>query len=156
MEQLQKELTEKFGAEAWYSEITVLSPTLDETMIRVKETKDPNSLKGKTWVKESDSWIPSDDVLFQFNDGKPENHLFQLNKKVTIQRLVQLIDTSKKSLRQKSIDDAVIHFVSIQSAQMVINPARRVLYNISFQSKDRDRSYSFIYDLNGKLISFNR
>lgn len=155
MDELNKELTAKFGANAWYSEITVASSSEDETMVRVKETADPNSLKGKAWLKQADSWIPVDDILFQFNDNQPENHLFQLGKQVSLETLLGLISRSEQQLKQKGNSDARIHFISIQSAVTVKTPASRILYTISFRNRSNDKSYSFVYDLNGKLLSVN-
>lgn len=156
MEQLQSELFKKFGSDAWYSEITVLSLSESETIVQVKETTDPNSLRGKSWVKQSDSWIPSDDVLFQFNGGKPQSHLFQLNHAVTLNKLVQLIELSRKALQGKGLGTPPIHFVSIQSAMLVADASRRILYTISFRNSKDGKSFSFVYDLNGSLVSFDQ
>lgn len=155
MDKLQKELTDKFGPNAWYSEITLLSLSEDESTVRVKESSDPNSLRGKTWMKQADTWIPMDDIMFQFNDNAPQNHLFQLNKQVSLDTLVSLIDRSKSQLQKRGIVDASIHFVSIQSAVTVKNRESRILYTISFQNKKDNESISFVYDLTGNLVSLN-
>jgi len=156
MQQLHKELTHKFGSDAWYSEITVLNPSEEETLIRVKTTDDPNSLRGKSWVKQAGSWIPLEDVVFQFSDSQPQSHLFQLGRQASLDTLAQLIKRSATTLRQQGIDSATVHFVSIQSAQMVKQEDKRILYNISFRNHADGQSYTFVYDLRGRLLMLNR
>lgn len=157
MQKLQKDLFDKFGENAWYSEISILSVSDNETALRVKETADPNSLRAKAWLKQSEDWIPQDEVMLQFNDGTPKEHLFQLSKgKMSLKTLADLIAQSNAKLKEKGLGSAKINFVSIQSAQLVKSDAQRVIYNISYENKSDNKSYSFVYDMNGKLVSFNQ
>lgn len=159
MQGLSEELIEKFGAGAWYSELSILNVSDDESAVQVKVTDNPNSLRAKSWLRQAEKWVPLDDVMLQFTDNQPKNHLFQISddsdQAINLTTLIELIQASNERLNHEGISNYKIHFASIQSAQLVKRSEERILYNISYWGKTNDISYSFVYDLNKRLIAFN-
>lgn len=153
MEKLEQILEQKFGQDAWYSEITVLSQSEDETLIRVKETKDKEFLKGKTWVKQGDTWMDMENIQFTFDDGNPESHFFQLNKAVSLDTLIALTQRCLKQLENEGLKEISVYFISIQSAPIVKSASQRYLYSVSLMDKSSGEKYYFQFDSQGKPVN---
>jgi hypothetical protein len=157
MGKLNSVLKEKFGDDAWYTGVTIRTISADETAVIVEETKDPNSLKQEQWMKQSDSWQKLSNVALQIQNGKPEDYMFQLDKQASLSRLNELMQECRGKLREvEQVPDAEITFASIKSTNEVHNRNERILYTISFHSAAKDKSYSFVFGLDGKLKDFNK
>lgn len=157
MAKLNQVLKEKFGADAWYTGVTIRTVSTDETAVIVEETKDPNSLKQEQWLKQSDSWEKLSNVTLQIHNGKPEDYMFQLDKQAGLSKLSDLIQQCRQKLSEvEQVDDGEITFASIKSVNEVHNRDERILYTVSFHSDSKDKSYSFVFDRNGKLKDFNK
>lgn len=157
MQQLTQALEERFGADAWYTGITIRTVSNDGTAVIVEETKDPNSLKQVQWMKRGDSWEKVADVALQIHNGKPQDYMFQLGKQASLTTLNNLMQQCREKLAElEQVTDAEITFASIKSTNEVRNRDERILYTISFHAPANDKSYSFVFDLNGKLKDFNK
>lgn len=157
MGKLNDALKEKFGPDAWYTGITIRTISPDETAVIVEETKDPNSLKQEQWMKQSDSWEQLSNVALQIQNGKPEDYMFQLDKQASLSKLNDLMQQCRQKLLEvEEVNDAEITFASVKSANEVRSANERILYTISFHSGAKDKSYSFVFDINGKLKDFNK
>lgn len=152
MTKLEQILADKFGEQAWYSEITVLSAGDNETMIRVKETKEEGFQKGKTWVKQGDTWMNMENIQYTFDDDNPQSHFFQLNKTVSLDTLIALTQRSRKQLEDEGLNELSVHYISVQSAPIVRNANQRFLYFVSLQDNNSGEKYDFRFDMQGNPV----
>ena len=153
---LNTDLKAKFGEDAWYTSIVLKDNGKGRNIITVDVTKDPNSLRQAQWVLRGE-WEKSSDITVQIANGKPEDYMFQLDQKVSFTQLSKLINNSIDQLKdQENIVDATVETASVISKNEIRSSESRILYTISLHSAAKDKSYSFVYNLDGSLKDFNK
>lgn len=156
MAQVTEALNSKFGADAWYTGITIRTISEKESALLAEVTEDPNSLKQEQWTKQGDSWQKVANVALQIQNGKPQDYMFQLGKQASLTTLNELVQKCREKLQEvEQINDGEISFASIKSNTEVRNADERILYTVSMHSPTNNKSYSFVFDQNGKLKDFN-
>lgn len=156
LSKLNTDLKAKFDEDAWYTSIVLKDNGKGRNIVTVDVTKDPNSLRQAQWVLRGE-WEKSSDITVQIANGKPEDYMFQLDKKVSFNLLSKLINSSIDQLKaEENITDATVETASIISKSEIRNRESSILYTISLHSAAQDKSYSFVYNLDGSLKDFNK
>ncbi len=151
---IEKELKEKFGDNAYYSNISVSNGGSVGDILSVTVTKDPASLKMEEWNKTQGNWKQTSNVTVELGSGKPEDFMFNLNKDISISKMGELIETAKKKLaNEKKITDAVVKIASVSAPQNHDKSALQ--YLIMLEPKNGGTAFSFFYDLGGNLKNFS-
>lgn len=157
MEQLNKDLQSKFGSDAWYTSIVLKdNGSGKKNIVTVDVTKDPNSLRQSQWILRGE-WEKSTDISLRIDGGKPEDYMFQLDKEASLNMLDKLIEKAKEELKkQENVSDAEIKVGSIISNNEMRDKQSGIVYTLSFYSKSMDKSFSFVFNLNGELLKYNK
>jgi citrate lyase gamma subunit len=153
-EEIQNELKSKFGENAYYTNFTVTYDKTVGTIILVTETSDPESLKLEEWQYMRGAWEQRSDVTLEVSDGKSNDFMYQLSGKFDLKKIGDLIEQSVKKLAdEKKIDNAKVKIVSMNTPDNDSAEHTKIL--IALEPANGGTSFSFFYDLDGNLLSFN-
>lgn len=156
MEKLNKELKEEFGADAWYTSIELVNSGGSDDVVTIDETKDPNSLKQEQWSQFHGFWEKKADITLSIQGAEPKSFMFQLDKEVSLSKLGELMELSKKKLKEEeNIGDAEVVLAQIKASNKMNTKQEGLYYSISLQSKKSGKSYNFVYDIDKRLKTLN-
>lgn len=156
MEKLSKELKEEFGAEAWYTSIELANSGGSDDVVTVDQTKDPNSLKQEQWSQFHGFWDKKADITLSIQGAEPKSFMFQLDKEVSLGKLGDLMEQSRQKLAQeRGVDDGQVILAQIRASNQMNTKAEGIYYSISLESKKKNKSYNFVYNLDGSLKTLN-
>lgn len=157
MEKLNKELKEEFGAEAWYTSIELANSGGSDDVVTVDQTKDPNSLKQEQWSQFHGFWDKKADITLSIQGAEPKSFMFQLDKEVSLSKLGELMELSMKKLStEQGVDDSQVLLAQIKASTQMNTKAEGIYYSISLESKKKNKSYNFVYNLDGSLKVLNQ
>lgn len=157
MEKLNKELKEEFGAEAWYTSIELANSGGSDDVVTVDQTKDPNSLKQEQWSQFHGFWDKKADITLSIQGAEPKSFMFQLDKEVSLPKLGELIVLSQKKLAdEQDAGDSQLILAQIKASTQMNTKAEGIYYSISLESKKKNKSYNFVYNLDGSLKVLNQ
>lgn len=153
--QLESDLKEKFGAEAFYTIIN-MSAAGDETMgytIFVDKTDAAEDIRQERWVLDGGSWMNAGYANMQIDRNDPKFYKFQLGKEVNLSRLGQLIEASKTRFTQDGKgSDPVMKLAQVNTNNTVQDADGKYQYTVKLAQKGEQEEHSYTYDRNGKLI----
>lgn len=157
MEKLNKELKDEFGAEAWYTSIELANSGGSDDIVTVDQSKDPNSHKQERLSQFHGFWDKKADITLSIDPGiDPKLFMFQLDKEVSLGKLGDLMEASRKQLAtEKGADDALVTLAQIRASNQMNTKAEGIYYSISLESKKNNKSYNFVYNLDGTLRKLN-
>ncbi|WP_118950701.1 hypothetical protein [Taibaiella helva] len=155
MEKLNKELKEEFNAEAWYTSVELANSGGSDDVVTIDMTKDPNSLKQEQWSQFHGFWDKKADITLSIQGAEPKSFMFQLDKEVSLGKLGDLMEASRKQLAAKGADDAQVILAQIKASTQMNTKEEGIYYSISFESKKQNKSYNFVYNLDGSLRKLN-
>jgi hypothetical protein len=153
-EEIQNELKSKFGENAYYTNLTVTYNKTVGTIILVTETSDPASLKMEEWQYMQSAWQQRSDVTLEVSDGDAKEFMYQLSGKFDLKKVGGLVEQSVKKLAdEKKIENAKIKFVAMNTPDNDAVEQTKIM--IDLEPENGGTSFSFIYDLDGNLVSFD-
>lgn len=153
-EGVEENLKSKFGNDAFYTQLSIMYVEQVGTIITTTVTKDPSSLKMENWNFSNSSWSQTADVTLELSGGKAEDFMFNLNNEVDLSKLGELVESSIKKLKdEKDIDAAVLSIASISAPDD--GNKSKTNYFIQLKPKNGGTTFSFIYNLDGKLEKFD-
>jgi hypothetical protein len=156
MEKLNKELKEEFGAETWYTSVELVNSGGSDDIVTIDQTKDPNSLKQEQWSQFHGFWEKKADITLSIQGAEPKSFMFQLDKEVSLGKLGELMERSKKQLQdEKKIDDSEVVLAQIKASNKMNTKQEGLYYSISLQSKKTGKNYNFVYGMDGNLKTLN-
>jgi hypothetical protein len=154
MEKLNGELKKEFGAETWYTSIVLENSGGSDDVVTIDETKDPNSHKQEQWSQFHGFWDKKADITLSIQGAEPKSFMFQLDKEVSLARLGDLMEQSRKQLSaEKKIDDGLVTLAEIRASNKMNTKQDGIYYSIVVESKKAGKSFNYVYDLSGKLKS---
>jgi hypothetical protein len=156
---MQDDLKSKFGDDAYYSGINIVyvsgnAPGSGITL-SVNVTKDPASLSMEEWVYSSfGGWRQTADVTLEApEDVDVKEFMYQLSGKFDLKKAGELVELSAKKLAdEKQIKNAVLQTALLNPGG---RPASSTEIYIDLQPENGGTTFSFRYDLDGNLISFD-
>lgn len=154
MEQLNKELKEEFGAEAWYTSIELENNGggSSDDIVTVDQTSDPNSLKQEQWTQFHGFWEKKANITLSIKGAAPKSFMFQLDKEVSLPKLGALMEQARKTLEQENkITDAKVVVAQIKASNQMNTKEDGIYYSLSLKSKAAGKSFLFVYDISGML-----
>ncbi len=152
MQQLNKMLEDKFGAEAWYSSITLVHDGAGDDMITVERTTDPDKILQEQWTWFHGFWEKKADINLQFTGIRPRDLLFRLQQGARLLQLGQLIEKSRNEL-EADPDNGRCKLV--MAAIKMNDPVPARPYNLSYTIQlktGRNVSYSYDYNEQGQRL----
>lgn len=153
--EIEKELTSKFGADAYYTDLSILYIDKMGNTISTTVTSDPESLEMGEWSYSNSAWTQSADVTIEIPDGtKATDFMFQLGGEISLSELGGLIEKSKKMLAdEKDVPNAKLSIASILFPDN--GDMAEAKYSVTLEPETGGTSFSFYYDLKGEFISMD-
>lgn len=153
--EIENQLKEKFGNDAYYTELSII---YDETLgnsITVTVAENPESLQMEEWLQSQDNWQQNSDVTIEIPEGtKATDFMFQLNEKINLKKLGELVEKSKAQLtKEKNIEDPKLHIAFINFPDN--GDVSKANYGINLEPKNGGTTFRFSYTLAGELIKMD-
>lgn len=152
---LESDLQEKFGKNAYYTELSIGYDAQIGLWIGATVTEDPESMKMAEWSMSQDTWTQSAEVQVEVPEGsKPSDFMFQLKGKLSLQTLGELVEKSQKHLaKEKDIKNSVLSLASIKFPDD--GDISKAEYLVQLEPENGGSSFNYSYTLDGTLIEMN-
>jgi len=153
---IEKDIKDKFGSNAYYVDLKISHDNSTGNIIGLTVTDAPESLKMGSYVfSNHTSWEQDSEVRLEVPEGaKAADFMFQLNDKINLIKLGELVELSSKKLTiEKNIDNPVLDMAFIKFPKN--GDMKKVEYIISLQPEKGGTTFSFYYTLNGDLIKMD-
>lgn len=152
---IEKDLNNKFGDNAYYTDVSVTYNESIGNIVGVTVTEDPASLKMGQWNQTQGNWTQNQDITIEIPEGtQASDFMFQLGKTVSLSKLGELIETSKAQLsKEKQLENPRLHMASVQFPDD--GDISKAEYLVMLQPENGGTTFSFQYTLNGELIKMD-
>ncbi|HCO67345.1 MAG TPA: hypothetical protein DIT04_06275 [Dysgonomonas sp.] len=159
-EMIQNDLQKRFGADAYYTDISIInSPTAESgtgISLHLTVTKDPQSMKMQEWIyNPHTSWNNTTNITLKIPEGdNATSYMYQLGEKFDLKKIGQLIDNSARKIEEeKNIEKVVLDRVLLKTPDNADVSETTVF--IRMKPHNGGTSFNFRYDLEGKLLAFD-
>jgi hypothetical protein len=156
---IQNDLKSKFGDDAYYSNIGVVYTAGNAPgsgiVLTLTVTKDPSSLLMEEWAYSSyGGWRQTANVTIEVpEDADASEFMYQLTGKFDLKKIGELVEVSAKKLAdEKQLKGAVLEMAQLNPGN---RPASSTDIYISMKPENGGTTFSFHYDLDGNLTSFD-
>lgn len=152
---IQNELKNKFGQNAYYTDLKILYIKDIGNTINTTVTEAPESLKMGEWNLAKNTWTQSSTVTLEVPEGTAAaDYMFQLNDRINLTKLGGLVEKSLTQLKsEKNIKNPIL------SSALIKFPKNGNLieteYSVKLETENGGPSFSFFYTLDGDLIKTN-
>jgi len=150
-ESIEKEMKSQFGENAYYTDLNISYDKSIGNMIGVTVTDNPESLKMGQWNFSMGAWKQAAEITLEISEGsKAADFMFQLNDKINLKKLGELVEKSiaqlkeEKELKKPTLSMAFVKFPKdgdISKAE----------YSVSLKPENGGTTFSFYYTLDGEL-----
>lgn len=150
-ESIEKELKSEFGDDAYYTDLSISYDESIGNMVGVTVTKDPESLKMGEWNFSQGAWEQNSEIVLEVSEGsKAADFMFQLNDKINLTKLGELVEESMKELTaEKSIENPSLSMAFVKFPDD--GDYEKAEYVVMLEPTNGGTSFSFYYNLDGEL-----
>jgi len=149
---IEQEMKNKFGDDAYYTDVTITYNKSIGNSIQVTVTDDSDSLKMGQWKLAQGTWIKRSEVSLEVPEGnKATDFMFQLNEKINLIKLGELVEKSSNKL--KNLENVVLHMALIRYPKN--GDMGKTEYTVILKPENRGTTFTFMYTLNGELIKMD-
>lgn len=151
---LEKELNDKFGKDAYYTDLTISYIESIGNVITATATEDPESLKMGEWNHTNGEWKQTSEITLEVPEGtKAADFMFQLGDKVNLTQLGGLVEKSMDQLtKDKAIDPVLSMAFVMFPKDGDITTAK---YAVRLEPKTGGTSFTYYYQLDGTFIEMD-
>lgn len=152
---MEKEIKSKFGNNAYYTDLKILYIKGLGNTISTTVTNDPESLKMGQWNLVKGTWKQHSEISLEVPKGtKAADFMFQLNKKINLEKLGELTEKSMKQLKaEKKIKNPILSMAYVKFPKN--GDLSKTEYTVKLEPENEGTSFTFFYKLNGELIKIN-
>ena len=152
---IEKEIKSEFGDNAYYTDLKVLYIKGIGNTISTTVTDAPESLKMGQWDLAQGTWTQRSEISLEVSEGsKAADFMFQLNEKINLTKLGELVEKSSKQLTaEKNIQNPTLSTAFIKFPKN--GDISKTEYAISLNPENGGTTFSFYYTLNGDLIKMD-
>lgn len=152
---IEQEIKDKFGADAYFTDLTIVHVESLGNLANVTVTEDPSSLKMGEWGQVNGAWKQSSEVTLELPKGtKAEDFMFQLDNEINLRKMGELVEKAKAHLMtEKKLDNSRLSLASIKYPDN--GDRSKAEYYISLEPESGGTSFSFSYTLSGELIGMD-
>ena len=149
---IENELKSKFGDNTYYTDLTIIYDSSIRNMVSVTVTNAPESLKMGQWNSAQGTWKQNSEVTLEVPQGtKAADFMFQLNDKINLTKLGELVEKSSKHLtNEKDIENPALEMAFIKFPKN--GDVSKAEYNVNLKPENGGTTFRFNYKLNGDLI----
>ncbi|WP_146052864.1 hypothetical protein [Aquimarina sp. I32.4] len=152
---IEEEIKSKFGDEAYFTHLSIAYNKSIGNMIGVTVTKAPESLKMGQWNLSQGNWTQNSEISLEVPEGtKAVDFMFQLNEKINLSKLGELVESSCKQLKEeKSIENPTLSMAQIKFPKN--GDITKTEYVVIIIPENGGTNFIFSYELNGDFIGLN-
>ena len=152
---IENEIKKKFGDKAFYTELTIVYNKTIGNIISTTVTENPASLTMGQWSFSQGNWKQTSDITLEVpEDYDAKDFMYQLNDKINLSTLGKLVEKSKAQLTQeKNIQNPTLAIASIYFPKD--GNLSKTEYNIKLEPENGGTSFTFQYNIDGKLIKMD-
>ncbi len=150
--EIEKEIKNEFGDGAYFTEVSVTYNRALGNIIGITVTKAPESLKMEQWNLIQGNWKQNTEISLEVPQGsKAADFMFQLNEKMNLSKLGELVEISRKQLEdEKSIENPTLNTAYIFFPKN--GDISKAEYYVNLKPENGGTSFRFRYKLNGDFI----
>ncbi len=152
---IEQELKNKFGNDAYYTDLTITHNKSIGNIIGVTVTENPESLKMGQWNLTQDTWKQNSDISLEVPKGtKAADFMFQLNDKINLSTLGALVKKSIEQLKsENNLENPILYMASVKFPKN--GDVSKTEYYVSLKPENGGTTFTFSYKLNGHLIKMD-
>ncbi len=152
---IEKELKSKFGDDAYYTNLTIAYDKSLGNWISATVTQDPESMKMGEWLSTQGSWKQESEISLEVPKGtKAADFMYQLNDKINLTKLGELVEKSSKQLKtEKNIENPTLDMAFVKFPKN--GDISKTEYTVRLKPESGGTSFTFYYKLNGELIKMD-
>lgn len=149
--EIENQIKEKFGKDAYYTDLSVLFIEGIGNSISVTVTESPESLKMGQWDLSQNTWTQRSEVTLEVpENSQAKDFMFQLDDEINLTKLGGLIEQSIQKLKEeKDISNPKLSIASINFPDN--GDLFKANYSINLKPENGGTTFSFYYKLNGEL-----
>lgn len=153
--QIAQEIKNKFGDNAYFTDILISSDDRIGNMITLTVTELPESMKMGQWTLVQNSWTQSSEITLEVPDGtKAADYMFQLDATINLEKMGGLVEKAKEQLKaEKDIQNPTLYTALIKYPKN--GDIADAQYNISLKPENGGTTFYFYYELDGELIKMD-
>ncbi len=152
---IEKEIKNKFGDDAYYTDLTIAYNKSIGNIISITVTSNPESLKMGQWNQTQSTWKQNSEISLEVPQGsKAVDFMFQLNDKINLTKLGELVEKSSAQLKaEKDIENPALHMAFVKFPKN--GDMSKAEYTIMLKPENGGTTFTFYYKLNGDLIKMD-
>ena len=152
---IEEEIKDKFGDNAYYTDLTITHNQSIGNIIGVTVTEAPESLKMGQWNLTQGNWRQNSDISLEVPQGsKAADFMFQLNDRINLSKLGDLVERSSKQLTaEKNLENPSLHMATIKFPKN--GDVSKTEYLVMLQPEHGGTTFTFRYALNGDFIEMD-
>ena len=153
--EIEKEIKSEFGDDAYFTDLTITYTKSIGNTVGVTVTDDPESLKMGQWNQTQGTWRQNSEISLEVPEGsKAADFMFQLNDKINLTKLGELVEKSSQQLTaEKNIENPTLKMALIKFPKN--GDISKTEYLINLKPEKGGTRFTFSYHLNGDLIKMN-
>lgn len=153
--EIEAEIKNEFGEKAYFTDISISYDQSIGNIVGVTVTKDPQSLKMGQWNHMQGSWTQNSEISLEVPEGsKAEEFMYQLDDRINLTKLGELIEKSKKKLQdEKELDNPILDMAYISFPDN--GDLSKTEYLVNLKPKNGGTTFYFYYNLSGELRKMN-
>ncbi|MFX0558070.1 hypothetical protein ACOCEA_14815 [Maribacter sp. CXY002] len=152
---IEKELKNEFGDDAYYTELTIIYNESIGNSISTTVTDNPESMKMGQWTYSMGNWNQTSEITLEVPNGsKAADFMFQLDEKISLKNLGELVEKSKEQLNaEKDIDNPRFEMAFVNYPKN--GDIEAAEYIVKLQPENGGTSFTFSYQLDGSLTEMD-
>ncbi|MBW1294175.1 hypothetical protein [Aquimarina litoralis] len=152
---IEKEVKDKFGSNAYFTELSITHNIAIGNIVGVTVTEAPESLKMGQWNLIQATWKQNSEISLEVPQGrKAAEFMFQLNDKINLVKLGELVEKSSIQLQdEKDIKNPLLNIAFIKFPKN--GDTSKAEYHVNLKPENGDTNFRFNYDLHGNLIEMD-
>ena len=118
-------------------------------------TDNPESLKMGQWNQTQSTWKQNSEISLEVPQGsKAADFMFQLNEKINLTKLGELVEKSSLQLTaEKNIENPALHMAFVKFPKN--GDISKAEYTVMLKPENGGTTFTFYYKLNGDLIKMD-
>jgi len=152
---IEKEIKNKFGDNAYFTDLTIAYSKTIGNIINVTATDTPESLKMGEWNQIQGTWKQNSAISLEVPVGsKAANFMFQLNENINLSKLGELVESSSKELTaKKGLKNPMLYMAMVKFPDN--GNLSKTEYTVMLKAETGGTTFTFSYNLNGELIKMD-
>ena len=148
---MQDALNEKFGDDAYYTDLKIIHVKSIGNVISTIVTEDPESMKMGEWNLNQGTWNQESEISLEVSEGsKASDFMFQLDDTISLTKLGECVEkamihlTAEKDIKNPALSMAFVKFPKNGDIS-------KTEYAITLEPENGGTSFSYYYSLDGEL-----